>query len=35
MTSAAGTVALAMLRREVEPGVEVDVGAITAVVEAL
>jgi folate-binding protein YgfZ len=35
VTSAAGTVALAMLRREIEPGAGVDVGAIAAVVEAI
>ena len=35
VTSAAGSVALAMIRREIEPGADVDVGAVTAVVEAL
>jgi tRNA-modifying protein YgfZ len=35
VTSAAGSVALAMLRREVEPGAHVDIGATTAVVEAI
>jgi folate-binding protein YgfZ len=35
VTSAAGTVALAMLRREVEPESVVDAGGTTAVVEAL
>lgn len=35
VTSAAGPVALAMLRREVEPGARVEIGAIAAVVEAL
>jgi folate-binding protein YgfZ len=35
VTSAAGSVALAMLRREVEPGVQVMAGAVEAVVEAL
>lgn len=35
VTSAAGPVALAMLRREVEPGETVRVGAVSAVVEAL
>jgi folate-binding protein YgfZ len=35
VTSAAGLVALAMLRREVEPGAQVTAGAVEAVVEAL
>ena len=35
VTSASGDVALAMLRREVEPGTRVSVGANSAVVEAL
>jgi hypothetical protein len=35
VTSAAGPLALAMLRREVEPGVQVTAGAVEAVVEAL
>jgi tRNA-modifying protein YgfZ len=35
VTSAAGSVALAMIRREVEPGARVDAGAVEAVVEAL
>jgi tRNA-modifying protein YgfZ len=35
VTSAAGTVALAMLRREIEPGARVDVGGFAADVEAL
>jgi folate-binding protein YgfZ len=35
VTSAAGSVALAMLRREVEPGASVTVGAGAAVVEAI
>ena len=35
VTSAAGSVALAMVRREVEPGARVDAGAVEAVVEAL
>ena len=35
VTSAAGPVALAMLRREVEPGAQVTAGAVEAVVEAL
>ena len=35
VTSSAGPVALAMLRREVEPGTTVRVGATSAVVEAL
>ncbi len=35
VTSAAGAVALAMLRREVEPGARVDAGAVGALVEAL
>jgi len=35
VTSAAGPVALAMLRREVEPEARVSVGAVAAVVEAL
>ena len=35
VTSAAGSVALAMLRREVEPGAQITAGAVEAVVEAL
>ena len=35
VTSAAGQVALAMLRREVEPGGVVHVGSVTARVESL
>jgi len=35
VTSSAGPVALAMLRREIEPGARVDIGALAAVVEAL
>jgi folate-binding protein YgfZ len=35
VTSAAGTVALAMLRREVEPAAVVDVAGVAATVEAL
>jgi folate-binding protein YgfZ len=35
VTSAAGPVALAMLRREVEPGAQVDAGTVAAVVEAI
>jgi folate-binding protein YgfZ len=35
VTSAAGPVALAMLRREVEPGAQVEIGAVAAVVEAI
>jgi tRNA-modifying protein YgfZ len=35
VTTSAGAVALAMLRREIEPGTEVNVGAVSAVVEAL
>ena len=35
VTSGAGTVALAMLRREIEPGARVEIGAVAAVVEAL
>jgi tRNA-modifying protein YgfZ len=35
VTSASGPVALAMLRREVEPGATVTVGAVGAAVEAL
>jgi tRNA-modifying protein YgfZ len=35
VTSAGGAVALAMLRREVEPGAQVSAGAVEAVVEAL
>ena len=35
VTSVQGPVALAMLRREVEPGAQVEIGAVAAVVEAL
>ena len=35
ITTSSGSVALAMLRREIEPGAEVAVGAVSAVVEAL
>ena len=35
ITSSAGDVALAMVRREVEPGAEVHAGGVTAIVEAV
>jgi tRNA-modifying protein YgfZ len=35
VTSSAGPVALAMLRREVEPGAQVEIGTVAAVVEAI
>jgi tRNA-modifying protein YgfZ len=35
VTSGAGPVGLAMLRREIEPGARVDIGAVAAVVEAI
>jgi hypothetical protein len=35
VTSGAGPVALAMLRREIEPGARVDIGAVAAVVEPI